>query len=146
MGSAKVTSIEFVRNGVEIDHNLFDFDVNEDVVNLISSFGKGPASFHDNLVSNLGRGVIWINEVFDHLEIRNNFIIARTSATPRTDGLSIFLFPAVTSRFRKGDEGDVNDVCGFQRLDDIGQAIHQVGTAVGIERQLHRHNSKAIPS
>ena len=84
-------SIEFVRNGVEIDHNLFDFDAKKDGGNLISGFGKapakGPASFHDNLVSNPGRGVIWINEVFDNLEIRNNHVIARTTATPRTDGL-----------------------------------------------------------
>jgi len=38
-------------------------------------------------VSNPGRGVIWINEVFDNVEVRNNHIIARTTATPRTEGL-----------------------------------------------------------
>ncbi|CAN5901757.1 hypothetical protein BH11VER1_BH11VER1_11720 [soil metagenome] len=84
-------SIEFVRNGVEISHNLFDFDVTKDHGNLISGFGKaqanGPASFHDNLVSNPGRGVIWINEVFNNLDIRNNHIITRTTTTPRLDGL-----------------------------------------------------------
>ena len=84
-------SIEFVRNGVEIDHNLFDFDPKEDGGNLISAFGdvaaKGPASFHDNLVSNPGRGVIWINEVYDNLQVQGNHIIARTTATPRKDGL-----------------------------------------------------------
>lgn len=84
-------SIEFVRNGVEIDHNLFDFDTAKDGGNLISGFGKapakGPAKFHNNLVSNPGRGVIWINEPYDNLEIRNNHIIARTTATPRTEGL-----------------------------------------------------------
>lgn len=84
-------SIEFVRNGVEIDHNLFDFDVKNDGGNLLSSFGsapaKGPASFHNNLVNNPGRGVVWINEIFNHLEIRNNHIITRTSPTPRKDGL-----------------------------------------------------------
>jgi nitrous oxidase accessory protein len=84
-------SIEFVRNGVEIDHNLFDFDPAKDHGNAISGFGKapakGPASFHDNLVSNPGRGVIWINEPFDNLEIRNNHVIARKTATPRTEGL-----------------------------------------------------------
>jgi nitrous oxidase accessory protein len=84
-------AIEFVRNGVEIDHNLFDFDVQKDHGNLISAFGKaaapGPASFHNNLVSNPGRGVIWINEVFNQLEIRNNHIITRTTVTPRKDGL-----------------------------------------------------------
>lgn len=84
-------SIEFVRNGVEISHNLFDFDVRKDHGNLISGFGKaaapGPARFHNNLVSNPGRGVIWINEVFNNLEIRNNHIRTRTTATPRTEGL-----------------------------------------------------------
>ncbi len=84
-------SIEFVRNGVEIDHNLFDFDPKADHGNLISGFGsaaaKGPANFHNNLVSNPGRGVLWINEVFNNVEVRNNHIIARTTATPRTEGL-----------------------------------------------------------
>lgn len=84
-------SIEFVRNGVEIDHNLFDFDPAKDHGNLISGFGKadakGPARFHNNLVSNPGRGVIWINEVFDNLEVRNNHVVTRTTATPRTEGL-----------------------------------------------------------
>ncbi|MFW6114441.1 MAG: right-handed parallel beta-helix repeat-containing protein, partial [bacterium] len=47
-------AIEFVRNGVEIDHNLFDFDVKNDGGNLISAFGRapaaGPALFHNNLI------------------------------------------------------------------------------------------------
>ncbi len=84
-------SIEFVRNGVEIDHNLFDFDAKQDHGNLIAAFGdvsaKGPASFHNNLVSNPGRGVIWINEVFNNLQVRNNHIITRTTVTPRDEGL-----------------------------------------------------------
>jgi nitrous oxidase accessory protein len=84
-------AIEFVRNGVEIDHNLFDFDVENDGGNLISGFGRapapGPATFHNNLVSNPGRGVIWINEPFDNLTVRNNHIITRTTVTPRQEGL-----------------------------------------------------------
>lgn len=84
-------SIEFVRNGVEIDHNLFEFGVENDHGNLISGFGKvaakGPANFHNNLVCNPGRGVIWINEPYDHFEIHNNHIITRTTTTPREDGL-----------------------------------------------------------
>jgi len=84
-------AIEFVRNGVEISHNLFDFDAQKDHGNLISAFGKaaakGPARFHNNLVSNPGRGVVWMNEAYNDLEIRNNHIIARTTATPRKDGL-----------------------------------------------------------
>ena len=84
-------SIEFVRNGVEIDHNLFDFDAASDGSNLISAFGdvaaKGPCVFHNNLVSNPGRGVMWMNEPYAQLEVRNNHIIARTTKTPRTEGL-----------------------------------------------------------
>lgn len=84
-------SIEFVRNGVEISDNLFDFDPQKDHGNLISGFGQaaapGPAKFINNLVSNPGRGVIWINEVFNNFEIRNNHIIAHTTATPRKEGL-----------------------------------------------------------
>ncbi len=84
-------SIEFVRNGVEISHNLFDFDSAKDGGNLISAFGevaaKGPAVFHNNLVNNPGRGVIWMNEAYAGMEVRNNHIIARTTATPRLEGL-----------------------------------------------------------
>jgi hypothetical protein len=84
-------SIEFVRNGVEIDHNLFDFDPAEDHGNLIAGFGNapapGPASFHHNLVRNPGRGVVWINEPYSNLDIHHNHIIATTTKKPRTDGL-----------------------------------------------------------
>lgn len=87
-------AIEFVRNGVEIDHNLFDFDVMKDGGNLISGFGKaaatGPATFHNNLVNNPGRGVIWINEQYNDFEVRHNHIITRTTATPRKAGLFAF--------------------------------------------------------
>jgi len=87
-------AIEFQRNGAEIDHNLFDFDVKDDGGNLISGFGgeaaPGPASFHNNLVSNPGRGVVWIERAFNSMEIRNNHIIARTTPTPRTEGLFSF--------------------------------------------------------
>ena len=84
-------AIEFARNGVEIDHNLFDFDIEQDGGNLISGFGrapaKGPARFHHNLISNPGRGVIWINEVYNNLTIDHNEIVTRTTATPRKEGL-----------------------------------------------------------
>ena len=87
-------AIEFVRNCVEIDHNLFDFDAEKDGGNLISGFGKaaapGPAKFHNNLVSNPGRGVIWINEPYGEFEVRNNHIITRTTPTPRKEGLFSF--------------------------------------------------------
>ncbi len=84
-------AIEFVRNGVEINHNLFDFDVKRDGGNLISGFGRapapGPAEFHNNLVNNPGRGVIWINEPYNNLTVRNNEIRTRTTVTPRKEGL-----------------------------------------------------------
>jgi hypothetical protein len=84
-------SIEFVRNGVEISHNLFDFNPAKDHGNLISGFGKepasGPASFHHNLVNNPGRGVIWINGPFANLDIHHNHIRCTPTATPRLDGL-----------------------------------------------------------
>ncbi len=84
-------AIEFVRNGVEIDHNLFDFDVREDGGGLVSGFGKapakGPAVFHNNLVNNPGRGVIWINEPYVNLTVRNNHIVTRLTVAPRTEGL-----------------------------------------------------------
>ena len=119
-------SIEFVRNGVEIDHNLFDFDPKKDGGNLISAFGhapaKGPASFHNNLVNNPGRGVIWMNEAFDHLEIRNNHIIARTTATPRTDGLFGF-----------------NPKCDFKTIAIRDNIIE----CVGLERPLIRNKESA---
>jgi len=87
-------AIEFVRNGIEIDHNLFDFDISKDHGNLISGFGQapaiGPASFHHNLVSNPGRGVIWMNEPYGDFSIHNNHIITRTTTTPRTEGLFAF--------------------------------------------------------
>lgn len=87
-------AIEFPRNGAEINNNLFDFDVKKDGGNLISGFGgkasPGPASFHNNLVSNPGRGVMWIERAYDGMEIRNNHIIARTTAEPRTEGLFSF--------------------------------------------------------
>ena len=97
-------SIEFVRNGIEIDHNLFDFDPEKDHGNLISGFGKapakGPAVFHNNLISNPGRGVIWINEPYNNLTIRNNHIITRTTATPRKEGLFGFNRECDFSTFR----------------------------------------------
>lgn len=119
-------SIEFVRNGVEIDHNLFDFDLAKDHGNTISGFGKapapGPASFHHNLVSNPGRGVIWINEPFNRLEVRNNHIITRTTATPRTDGIFGF-----------------NPECDFKTFRFTDNIIE----CIGLARPLFRNHASA---
>jgi nitrous oxidase accessory protein len=119
-------SIEFVRNGVEIDHNLFDFDPAKDHGNTISGFGKaaasGPAQFHNNLVSNPGRGVIWINEPFNRLEVRNNHIITRTTATPRREGFFGF-----------------NAECDFKTFRFTGNLIECIGQA----RPLFRNDASA---
>ncbi len=100
-------SIEFVRNGVEISHNLFDFDPAKDHGNTISGFGQaaaaGPALFHNNLVNNPGRGVIWINEPYANLTVRNNHIIARRTATPRDEGLFGFAAACDFKTFRFED-------------------------------------------
>ena len=100
-------SIEFVRNGVEISHNLFDFDPAKDHGNTISGFGQapaaGPALFHNNLVNNPGRGVIWINEPYANLVVRNNHIIARRTATPRNEGLFGFAASCDFKTFRFED-------------------------------------------
>lgn len=97
-------AIEFPRNGIEVSHNLFDFTVEKDGGNLISGFGKapakGPAVFHNNLVNNPRRGVIWINEPYHNMTIRNNHIITRTTATPRKDGLFGFNKQCDFSTFR----------------------------------------------
>ena len=117
-------SIEFVRNGVEIDHNLFDFDAAKDGGNLISAFGnapaKGPAKFHNNLVNNPGRGVMWMNEPYAQIEVRNNHIIARTTKTPRTEGLFGF-----------------NDKSEFPTFRFTGNIIECVGTV----RPLFRNDA-----
>ena len=117
-------SIEFVRNGVEIDHNLFDFDAASDGGNLISAFGnvpaKGPAIFHNNLVNNPGRGVMWMNEPYAQLEVRNNHIIARTTKTPQTEGLFGF-----------------NEKSEFTTFRFTGNIIECVGTA----RPLFRNDA-----
>ena len=117
-------SIEFVRNGVEIDHNLFDFDPASDGGNLISSFGdvaaQGPCLFHNNLVSNPGRGVMWMNEPYAQLEVRNNHIVARTTKTPRTEGLFGF-----------------NEKSDFATFRFTGNIIECIGTA----RPLFRNDA-----
>ena len=89
-------AIEFPRNGAEIDHNLFDCPVEKDTSNFISGFGgnhidaTGPAFFHNNLVSNPGRSVIWNDNAFNGMEVRNNHIITRTGPTKRQEGLLSF--------------------------------------------------------
>ena len=84
-------ALEWARNGVEIDHNLFDFDTDQDFGNLITNFGaetaQGYTRFHDNLVKNPGRGLFWSRGVYNNYSFYNNHVIANKTVTPREDGL-----------------------------------------------------------
>ncbi|GAB6164298.1 hypothetical protein JCM19992_02980 [Thermostilla marina] len=84
-------ALEWPRNAVEVDHNLFTFSTDADGGNLISRFGTesapGPTDFHDNLILNPGRGLFWTNGVYDHFRFAHNHVIAHKTATPRTEGL-----------------------------------------------------------
>ena len=84
-------SLEWARNGAEVDRNLFDFDTEDDKGNLIGDFGRttspGPTLFHNNLISNPGRGLIWTNSPYNNYSFYNNHVRANKTVTPRTDGL-----------------------------------------------------------
>ncbi|RMF88548.1 MAG: hypothetical protein D6741_19080 [Planctomycetota bacterium] len=84
-------ALEWPRNAVEVDYNVFTFSPEADGGNLISRFGNesapGPTDFHDNLILNPGRGLFWTNGVYDHFRFANNHVIAHRTATPRTEGL-----------------------------------------------------------
>ncbi len=79
-------AIEFARNNVRIDHNLFDLDPNKDGGNLITNHGSasspGPVWIHDNLIRNVGRGVFWSRGIYNRIDFMNNHVRALTS--PRT--------------------------------------------------------------
>ena len=81
-------ALEWARNSVEIDHNLFDFDTANDGGNLISNHGgksaPGPTFFHDNLIRNPGRGIFWSKGVYNQFYFYNNHVKANTLT--RTDG------------------------------------------------------------
>lgn len=85
----KSYAIEFARNGVEVNHNLFDFKTSDDKGNLISDFGRviapGPAKFHNNLIRNPGRGVFWSRSGYNNIEFANNHVKAATLT--RKEGL-----------------------------------------------------------
>lgn len=96
----KSYAIEFSRNGVEVSHNLFDFSVEDDGGNLVSEFSRvispGPATFHNNLIRNPGRGLFWTNGGYNHLHFHHNHVKAATPT--RKDGL--FGFNAKTMDFK----------------------------------------------
>lgn len=84
-------SLEWARNGVEVNHNVFVFDTDKDNGNLISNFGtepaNGPTRFYNNLIVNPGRGVVWHEGIYNNFSFYNNEVIANPTETPRTDGL-----------------------------------------------------------
>jgi nitrous oxidase accessory protein len=88
-------AIEFARNGVEIDHNLFNFSTDDDGGNLITNFqdsatpaSDGWVTIHDNLIKNPGRGLYASNgQIFNNFSFYNNHVVGSTTVTPRTDGM-----------------------------------------------------------
>jgi nitrous oxidase accessory protein len=84
-------SLEWPRNGAEIDHNVFVFDSKLDDGNLISGFAsepaEGPTKFHNNLILNPGRGIFWSEGVYNNFSFYNNEVIANETITPRVEGL-----------------------------------------------------------
>ena len=87
-------ALEFQRNGIEVNHNLFDFATAEDYGNLISGFDAVPApgglKMHNNLISNPGRGIYWNEGVYNNFAFYNNHVRGQTTITPRTEGLFDF--------------------------------------------------------
>ncbi|MEM6447548.1 MAG: right-handed parallel beta-helix repeat-containing protein [Cyanobacteria bacterium P01_D01_bin.123] len=87
-------SLEWARNGAEVDHNVFVFDTESDGGNLISNFGSelaaGPTKFHNNLILNPGRGIFWSRGVYNNFSFYNNVVTANETLTPRTEGLFAF--------------------------------------------------------
>ncbi|MFG6094677.1 hypothetical protein D0962_16125 [Leptolyngbyaceae cyanobacterium CCMR0082] len=84
-------SLEWARNGAEINNNVFVFDTGKDHGNLISNFGEepanGPTKFHNNLIVNPGRGVVWHKGIYNNFSFYNNEVIANQTETPRKAGL-----------------------------------------------------------
>ncbi len=87
-------SFEFQRNGLEINHNLFDIPTSGDGGNLISGFDSAPApggtKMHNNLIRNPGRGLYWSEGVYNNFAFTNNHVRGATTVTPRTEGLFDF--------------------------------------------------------
>jgi len=73
-------ALEWARNAVEIDHNLFDFNVVDGGGNLISNHGDKAAPgftlFHDNLIKNPGLGIFWTKGIYNQFRFYNNHVKA----------------------------------------------------------------------
>ncbi|MEM8834365.1 MAG: hypothetical protein AAGD00_00960 [Planctomycetota bacterium] len=127
-------SIEGPRNGLEVHRNLFDFQLDDDGGNLITTFGNngspvtpGPTAFHNNNVRNPGRGVFWSAPIYDAAEFFNNHIITNTTVTPRTEGLFGF-------KLNANNDGDVPALATLSIRDNIIEMN-------GLSRPLIRNSS-----
>ncbi|PZD74126.1 hypothetical protein C1752_01363 [Acaryochloris thomasi RCC1774] len=85
-------AIEFARNNVRINHNLFDFKPQENQGNLISDHGRqpspGPLLMQNNLIQNVGRGIFWSRPGYNNVEFINNHVRALGNPQP----LALFQF------------------------------------------------------
>ncbi|WP_404790782.1 hypothetical protein [Altericista sp. CCNU0014] len=92
----KSYAIEFARNNVRIDRNLFDLDPKDDRGNLISDHGKrlssGPLWMHDNLIRNVGRGIFWSKGAYNRIQFVNNHV----RASKNTRNSPFFQLPSNT--------------------------------------------------
>jgi hypothetical protein len=122
-------AIELARNGLSVDHNLFDFATDADYGNLLCDFGKqpvkGPIVFHDNRIKNPGRGLFWHRGPAAYREFRfyNNEVKAHTTITPRLEGFF---------GFSKGD----ND---YQTIEIRNNIIECIGIARPLFRQAQSY-------
>ncbi|MEM6691595.1 MAG: glycosyl hydrolase family 28-related protein, partial [Planctomycetota bacterium] len=84
-------AIEGARNGLIVDSNVFEFDINQDGGNLFANFGStevtGSLSFTNNLVVNPGRGLMFNNGVQNDFTFANNLVIGNQTINPRTEGM-----------------------------------------------------------
>ncbi len=114
-------AIEYARNGVQINNNLFDFEGTDQGGNLITSFGyvgQGATDFHNNLIKNPGRGIIQL-AAYDDFVFRNNHIIADASEG-EFGGRSLGLFgiSAQTSdNFTIGNGSSYNITVGDEQIE-----------------------------
>ncbi|MEM6469987.1 MAG: LamG domain-containing protein [Planctomycetota bacterium] len=108
-------AIEGARNGLVVDSNVFEFDINEDGGNLFTNFGStavtGSYTFTNNLVVNPGRGLISNSGVQDDITIANNLVIGNQTINPRSEGMF---------GFRTSDnQGNESDFSTYQIVDNV---------------------------
>lgn len=122
-------AIELARNGLIVNHNLFDFSTDADYGNLLCDFGKqpvnGPIVFQNNRIKNPGRGLFWHRGPAAYREFHfcNNEVKAHTTVTPRLEGFF---------GFSKGD----ND---YKTIEIKNNIIECIGTARPLFRQAHSY-------